>query len=165
MKTKIATIGGIAALAIAGTAVSVPAQAQYRDKISHDASKCSADGGPAVWVSISGVKESKGTIRVQSYRGTKADWLEKGRWINRIELPAKAGTMRVCMPLPAPGAYGIAARHDLDGDGATDLFGDGGAMSNNPSVSIFNLGKPNYKKVIFNVGSGVESISIQMRYR
>lgn len=165
MKTKIATIGGIAALAIAGTAVPVPAHAQYRDKISHDASKCSADGGPAVWVSISGVKESKGTIRVQSYRGTKADWLEKGRWINRIELPAKAGTMRVCMPLPAPGAYGIAARHDLDGDGATDLFGDGGAMSNNPSVSIFNLGKPNYKKVIFNVGSGVESISIQMRYR
>ena len=165
MKTSTATIAGTAALSLAGLAIAAPVQAQYREKISNDASKCAAEAGPAVWVSISGIKEGKGKIRVQSYRGTKADWLEKGRWIYRIEVPAKAGTMRVCMPLPAPGAYGIAARHDLDGDGSTDIFGDGGAMSNNPSVNIFNLGKPSYKKVLFNVGNGVESISIQMRYR
>ena len=42
---------------------------------------------------------------------------------------------------------------------------DGGAMSNNPSRNIFKLGKPSYKKTAFNVGSGVESISIRMRYR
>ena len=116
-------------------------------------------------VSINGIKESKGTIRIQSYRATKQDWLESGRWIYRMEAPAKAGTMRFCMPLPRPGHYGIAVRHDVNGNGKTDIFSDGGAMSNNPSINIFNLGKPSYKNVGFDVGNGVENISITMRYR
>lgn len=165
MKRKIAAITAGAALAITGLAATVPAQAQYREKISHDPGKCSAGKGPAVMVSVTDIKESKGTIRIQSYRATKADWLEKGRWIYRMEAPAKAGSMRFCMPLPGAGHYGIAVRHDLDGDGETDIFGDGGAMSNDPSINIFNLGRPSYKKVGFDVGDGVEKISIRMRYR
>lgn len=165
MTSRFLTISGVTLLAMAGLACSAPAEAQYRQKISHDTAKCSDGGGPAVWVNISGIKDSAGRIRVQSYRGTKQDWLEKGRWIYRMEAPAKAGTMRFCMPLPRPGTYAIAVRHDLDGDGETDLLGDGGAMSNNPSINIWNLGKPSYKKTAFNVGSGVETISIRMRYR
>ncbi|MEX0343174.1 MAG: DUF2141 domain-containing protein [Erythrobacter sp.] len=158
-------VAGIAGLALAGLAAPSPAEAQYRQKIRHDASKCAAGGGPAVWVTINDIKESKGTIRVQSYRGTKEDWLEKGRWIYRIEAPAKAGSMTFCMPLPAPGTYGIAARHDINGNGKTDIFADGGAMSNNPSINIFNLGKPSYRKTAFEVGPGVKTMSIRMRYR
>ena len=154
-----------AALATGALLVPAPAEAQYREKITNNPAKCAAGKGPAVMVSITGIKESRGTIRVQSYRATKQDWLEKGRWIYRMEAPAKAGTMRFCMPLPKAGHYGIAVRHDLDGDGETDIFGDGGAMSNNPSINIFNLGKPSYKKVGFDVGKGVENISIRMRYR
>ena len=116
-------------------------------------------------VTITDIKASSGTIRVQSYRGTKEDWLEKGRWIYRMEAPAKAGSMTFCMPLPAPGTYGIAVRHDVNGNGKTDIFADGGAMSNNPSINIFNLGKPSYKKTAFTVGAGVETMSIRMRYR
>ena len=163
-RTKIAA-SGIVALSLAGLAVSTPADAQYRQKITHDASKCAAGGGPAVWVTINGIKTSTGTIRIQSYRGTKQDWLEKGRWIYRMEAPAKAGSMTFCMPLPAPGKYGIAVRHDVNGNGKTDIFTDGGAMSNNPSINIFNLGKPSYKKTAFDVGNGVKTMSIQMRYR
>lgn len=156
---------GIAALALTALAAPAPAEAQYRQKITNDAGKCAAGGGPAVRVTITDIKESKGTIRVQSYRGTKEDWLEKGRWIYRMEAPAKAGSMTFCMPLPAPGTYGIAVRHDINGNGKTDIFADGGAMSNNPSINLFNLGKPSYKKTAFDVGSGVEKIAIQMRYR
>lgn len=165
MTSKLAAIAGTTALALTGLALTTPAQAQYREKILHDPSKCSAGKGPAVLVSITDIKESKGRIRIQSYRATKQDWLEKGRWIYRMEAPAKAGTMRFCMPLPKAGHYGIAVRHDLDGDGETDIFGDGGAMSNDPSINLFNLGKPSYKKVGFDVGSGVKNISIRMRYR
>jgi uncharacterized protein (DUF2141 family) len=163
-RTLIATTG-IAALALTALAAPAPAEAQYRQKISNDASKCKAGSGPAVRVTITDIKESRGTIRVQSYRGTKEDWLEKGKWIYRMEAPAKAGSMTFCMPLPGPGTYGIAARHDVNGNGSTDIFADGGAMSNNPSLNIFNLGKPNYKKTAFDVGPGVESMSIRMRYR
>jgi uncharacterized protein (DUF2141 family) len=72
--------------------------------------------------------------------------------------------MTVCMPVPAAGSYGIAVRHDVNGNGSTDLRTDGGAMSNNPSINIFNLGRPSYRSTAFNVGQDVRSIAIVMKY-
>ena len=164
---QVTTIGWtLAALGAGVMALAVPTAAQvvYRQKISHDMSKCAPGGGPAVRVTVNGVKSSDGKLRVQSYRGTSSDWLEKGKWINRIELPARAGTMTVCVPVPSAGTYGIAVRHDTNANGKTDLSRDGGGMSNNPSINILNLGKPNYKKTAFSVGDGVKSIAITMKY-
>lgn len=160
-----ATATALAAALVASIGAGVgPAQAQYTDKIANDMSKCRAGAGPSVMVTVSGIDSSRGTIRVQSYRATAGDWLAKGRWINRIEAPARAGTMMFCMPVPAAGSYGIAVRHDKNGNGKTDLRSDGGGMSNNPSINIFNLGKPSYTKTAFPVGDGVKSIRIEMRY-
>lgn len=156
----------LAALGAGTMALAMPGTAQdlYRQQISNDMRKCAPGAGPAVRVTITGVKSSQGKIRVQSYRGTKSDWLEKGKWIYRIEAPARAGTMTVCMPLPESGTYGIAVRHDANSNGKTDISQDGGGMSNNPSINIFNLGKPSYDKTAFTVNGGVERIAIQMKY-
>jgi len=148
-----------------GLGGAVPVYAQYRQKIGNDMSRCRSDSGPAVLVTVDGIKASTGRVRVQSYHATDADWLKKGRWLSRLDTAAKAGTMSFCVPVPSAGSYGIAVRHDLDGDGATDLLGDGGAMSNNPSINIFNLGKPSITKTAIAVGDGVKSIRVQMRYR
>lgn len=156
-------IAGIAALSTAILALSAPVAAQQQ-KISNDLGKCRSGNGPAVLVNIKGVKAGGGKIRVQSYRGTKAEWLKKGRWLNRIEAPADTGRMTFCMPVPASGTYGIAVRHDINGNGKTDISTDGGGMSNNPSINIFNLGKPSYKKTAFSVGNEVKPISITMKY-
>ena len=153
-----------AAVGIAALATAVPAAAQYRQKIGNDMSQCTRGSGPAVMVTVDGVKASQGRIRVQSYRANSSEWLGKGKWLNRIEAPARAGTMTFCVPVPATGSYGIAVRHDVNGNGSTDLRTDGGGMSNNPSINIFNLGKPSYTKTAFSVGNGVKSIRIQMKY-
>ena len=153
------TLGaGLAALAMAA-----PAQAQYANYLSHDPAKCRGNG-PAVRITVSGVKVGRGTLRVQLYRATKADWLETGRWLNRIEVPARAGAMSVCMPAPGPGTYGIAIRHDVNNNDETDLTQDGGGASNNPSFNIFNLGKPSYSKVGFSLGREVKTMTIRMHY-
>lgn len=146
----------LALLFVAGTA---KAEGQV---MSNDLSKCRS--GPSTLVQINGLKSGSGKVRVQSYRATAADWLTKGRWINRIEVPARAGSMTVCVPLPEAGSYGIAVRHDVNGNGKTDLTADGGGMSNNPSINIFNLGKPSYKKTAFSVGDAPRSITINMKY-
>lgn len=162
-----AKTGLLAAAAMATTlAVAITpadAAAQYRQKISNDMSRCQGSG-PAVRVNVTGITPGSGTVRVQLYRGTKADWLESGRWLYRIEAPARAGSMSFCLPAPSAGTYGVAVRHDVNGNGKTDLSKDGGGMSNNPSLNIFNLGKPSYTKTAFAVGNEVKSISIQMRY-
>jgi uncharacterized protein (DUF2141 family) len=156
--TALTLAAGLAVLALAG-----PAQAQFANYLTHDASKCRGNG-PAIRITVSDVKSSRGTLRVQLYRATRADWLETGRWLNRIELPARAGTMSVCMPAPGAGTYGIAIRHDVNGNDETDLTQDGGGMSNNPSINIFNLGKPAHTKVAFRLGQEVKAMTIRMRY-
>jgi len=148
-------------LCVALLAASVAANAEGQ-VISNDLSKCRS--GPSTLVQINGVKAGTGKIRVQSYHATSADWLVKGRWISRIEVPARAGSMTVCVPLPEAGSYGIAVRHDVNGNGKTDLSRDGGGMSNNPSINIFNLGKPSYTKTAFAVGNAPRTITITMKY-
>ena len=87
-----------------------------------------------------------------------------GRWLNRIELPARAGTMSICMPVPAAGDYAIAVRHDVNDNGETDISTDGGGMSNNPSINIFNLGRPSINRTKFTIGREVKPMAIRMRY-
>lgn len=160
MTRKILRLFAMATLAIG---LSAPANAQYRNEIRHSITPCQGSG-PAVWMQVTNVEGSSGTMRFQLYPGTSADWLESGRWINRIELPARSGTMMVCMPVPRPGNYAIAIRHDKNGNGRTDITRDGGGMSNNPSINVFNLGKPGIDKTRFTIGREVLPMSIRMRY-
>lgn len=153
--------GAIGALALTTAA---PAAAQYKQEVRNDMRRCEAGDGPAVLVTVEGVKSSAGKLRIQTYRGTAGDWLQKGRWLSRIEVPARAGRMTFCLPVPVAGTYAVAVRHDVNGNGDTDIRSDGGGMSNNPSINIFNLGKPSVSKTAFPVGNGVKPIRIQMKY-
>lgn len=153
----------LGAAGLVAAAVAAASAAQQRE-ISNDLEACRSGSGPALLVSVTRVKASSGKVRVQTYRATREEWLEKGKWISRIETAAKAGTMTFCLPVPETGTYGVAIRHDVNGNGKTDLSQDGGGMSNNPSINIFNLGKPSYTKVGVGVGKEVKSISITMKY-
>lgn len=152
------------AVCLFGMATAAPAFAQYRQEIRNDMGECAAGSGPALMVTVSGIKAGAGTLRVQTYRANASEWLAKGKWLSRMEVPARAGTMTFCVPVSAPGTYGIAIRHDINGNGKTDIRTDGGGMSNNPSINIFNLGKPSYTKVGVPVGDGVKAIRIEMKY-
>jgi uncharacterized protein (DUF2141 family) len=143
-------------------AISVPAAAG--SKISNDLSACNSGDGPALLVTVTGLKTATGKVRVQSYKATKADWLSKGAWLNRIETSASSTTMSFCLPLPASGSYGIAVRHDSNGNGKTDFRQDGGGFSGNPKLSIWNLGKPSVSKASIAVGNEVKRITINMQY-
>jgi len=158
------SMAAIFALGALGLIVATPASAQYKQELRNDMRRCTAGSDPAVAITVDGVKSSSGSIRVQAYRATPGEWLQKGRWLSRIEMPARAGTMTFCMPVPAAGSYAIAVRHDVNGNGDTDIRTDGGAMSNNPSINIFNLGKPSVSKTAFTVGNGVKAIRVQMKY-
>ncbi|TSB01324.1 DUF2141 domain-containing protein [Sphingorhabdus contaminans] len=158
MMNKYVALFAVSALAFgAGTAVA-------GQEISNDMSRCAAGKGPAVLVSVRGVKESAGKVRVQSYPATGSAWLAKGRWLHRLESRASAGTMNFCVPVPSEGRYGIAVRHDRNGNGKTDISSDGGGFSNNPSINILNLGKPSVGKVAFQAGPGVTQITINLKY-
>ncbi len=141
-----------------------PASGQYRQTIGNDMRACAPGSGPAVRLTVRGITSSQGKVRVQMYRATEGEWLAKGKWLSRIELPAQKGTMTFCVPAPKAGSYAIAVRHDVNGNGKTDIRQDGGAMSNNPSINVFNLGKPSVSKTRFDLGSGAQPMSVNMLY-
>jgi len=143
--------GAALAIGMASLIAATPAAAQYKQELRNDLRRCEPGSGPAVAVKVEGVKNSSGNVRIQSYRATPGDWLQKGRWLSRIEAPAA-------------GSYAIAVRHDVNSNGETDISTDGGAMSNNPSINIFNLGRPSVGKAAFVVGNGVTTIRVQMKY-
>ena len=165
MTTRNLRLSGAALLgALAAAGLSMPASAQqYRQELRHSVTPCQGSG-PAVWIHITDIESSTGTLRIQLYRGTRQDWLESGRWLHRIEVPARAGSRQVCMPVPSTGDYAIAIRHDTNGNGRSDITADGGGMSNNPSINIFNLGRPSIDRTRFSIGREVKTMTIRMRY-
>lgn len=163
---------GLTTLAlIAGTAIAfapaLSAQSGYANVISNDMSKCSGRKGPAVRLRITGLKSSSGNLFVRTYKASSSDWLKSKRYLTRLDARPRAGSMTVCIPLPSSGRYAIAVQHDINGNRATDFSTDGAGMSNNPEIGSF-LGiprPPSVGKAAFSAGSGVTSLSIQVRYR
>ena len=153
-------------LPVAALFAAAPALA-HSEVIANDLARCGESAkGPALLVDVRGFAAATGKVRVQSYPATKNAWLSKGAWLNRIDTVVRPsnGGMRFCMPVPEPGRYAIAVRHDRDGDGKTSISRDGGGFSNNPSISIFNLGKPSVEKAAVKVGPGVTRITIKLQY-
>lgn len=126
---------------------------------------CRAGNSPAILVEVEGIKSNIGTIRVQAYGGNPAHYFDKGSYIERIDMPTTSGR-EVCVPVPNPGVYAISVRHDVNGNGKSDLK-DGGGLSGNPRVSLWDLAlknKPASKSVQVKVGPGVTPVKIVLNY-
>lgn len=130
------------------------------------AALCDA-GGSAVLVQVDGLKSRTGTIRVQLYSNDTRTFLEKGEWLERVDIPvSRTGAMDVCLPVPKPGNYAVSVRHDLNGNGKSDRS-DGGGFSGNPDVSLGDLitkKKPSMSKAQFAVGNETRPIRVVLNY-
>ena len=122
--------------------------------------------GPAMLVHVEGFKARTGLLRVQTYGGDPAHYFDKGTYLDRVEVrPPATGPVEVCMPVPRPGTYAVSVRHDVSGDGKTEL-GDGGGMSGNPNLSLMDVvlkRRPSPNQVEIEV-RGVKTVRIVLNY-
>lgn len=159
----------VAALAlVAALAAPVAAQGYVYGRVaSNDLGHCNAGKGPAVHITVTGLKSSDGNLFVRAYPATKADWLVSKRYVVRVDAKPRAGSMTVCVPLPREGAFAIAVQHDANGNRQTDVSTDGAGMSNNPGIrKILGLvpRPPSVDKTRFTAGQGVTRMTISMQY-
>lgn len=143
------------------SAAPVPATAPI---LGRDAAFCAAGtNDSAVLVRVSGFKTRTGGLRVQLYGNNPDDFLAHGKKLRRVDLPVTpSGVMAVCIKTPSDGAYAIAVRHDVDGDGKSG-WNDGGGFSRNPHISLFSY-KPKFDQVVFRV-TGHTAIDVVLNYR
>jgi uncharacterized protein (DUF2141 family) len=133
-----------------------------------DASICGANSSSAVLVKITGLKSRVGAVRARTFLGANPKgWFDKKMALKRTEVRVPAtGPIEICMAVPKPGGYVVDVRHDANSDGKTDKA-DGAGASGNPDISLFSflLGKkPPASKVVVNVGTGVTTINVLVKY-
>ena len=171
MTAKFISLGARAALfPVACSLALAPAGAQaqrYAQVIGNDMSLCRSGGGPAVRVTIEGLRSNSGNLFVRTYYARSSDWLKSKRYLTRLDTSPRAGSMTVCVPLPSTGQFAIAVQHDVNGNREVDFSRDGAGMSNNPKIGNF-IGiplPPSVRKTSFTAGPGVTDMRITMRYR
>ena len=119
----------------------------------------------SVMVTVTNVKDSRGTITLDLHDDDPAKWLKKGFHVERMRVPAKKGETKMCVPILKPGVYAIALYHDRNGDRQfdknflgipTEPFG----ISNNPTIG---LSAPPLDSASFEVKGPLTPLTIKLR--
>ena len=151
-----------AAILTATLLASGPAAADPREASPNDPT-CRAGSRPAVLVRVAGLKNGSGKVRVQAYGPGPRDYLKKGAWAGRVDVPLNGRrSLDICLPLPAAGAYSIAVRHDANANKKSD-WNDGGGFSRNPRLGLTS--KPSFAETSIRVGNAPARINVVLNYR
>lgn len=153
------------ASAAMGAGLAMPASAQA-NTLGPAAARCNAND-TAVLVEVNGFKARTGTLRVQLYASNAKTYLEKGKWLERVDVPVtRAGAMRVCVPVDKPGNYLVSVRHDMNGNGKSDRS-DGGGFSGNPDMKLSDVvfkRKPSLTQTTFAVSAATRRVGVVLNY-
>jgi uncharacterized protein (DUF2141 family) len=148
---------GLIALLFATSASADPRETSPNDK------SCDSPSMPSMTVRVTGLKSGAGKVRVQAYGPGGATFLDKGRWVRRVDMPLNGRrSVDVCVPLPKPGQYAFVIRHDANANRKSD-WSDGGGFSRNPKLSL--MGKPSFAQTAVTVGDGPAKTNVVMNYR
>lgn len=155
---------GLLSIAAAAAALATPAAADAVI-LGPDAATC-VSGNRGVIVNVTGFKQRTGKVRVQLY-AAQSSFLDKGVWLQRVDVTVpSSGAAAICVPVASPGKYVVSVRHDLNGNGKSDMK-DGGGFSGNPDVKLTDLirkRKPSLSETSFSVGESTARINVVLNY-
>ena len=110
-------------------------------------------------VTVEGLKDQKGNLRVEVYPDNDRDFLVNR--MGRTEVPTPTGEPQICVQLPKPGRFAIVVHQDRDADNSFDVFSDGFGFSNNPKLGF---SKPDVDEVAFPTTGKVTHLTVDMHY-
>jgi uncharacterized protein (DUF2141 family) len=120
-----------------------------------------------LFVNVDNVRDARGLIAVTLYTDERRKFLAKRGSLYVGRVPARPGRTRICIHVPKPGTYALAAYHDADADRSFDRTGlglpdEGFGFSNNPPTFF---GLPNFDSVRIKVPRTNLSTTIRLHYR
>ncbi|KQN24786.1 hypothetical protein ASE86_00320 [Sphingomonas sp. Leaf33] len=149
-----------------GLLAATPATAQG---VAEESASCAGIRGPAIQVTVTGLKDRTGRLKLELYPGNADDFLKddtdlvrEGKVFRRTwaQTPA-TGAVVLCVRAPAPGRYALLLTHDRDGRNKFNFWRDGAGF-----VATGNLGRsrPKVDQAIVTVGQGVTPVTIRVQY-
>lgn len=154
------------AAALLAAPLASPAAAQI---LGPDADACARGRGPAVLVTVEGLKNDQGTVRAELYPADQADWLRddyelerEGKPFRRAEAAVpENGAVKLCLRAPAAGRFAIGVFHSTDGQRKFNVRQHGVGFANNPRLG---WSQPSVDKATVTVGPGVTEVPVVMNY-
>lgn len=155
-----------AAVAIALSSVSSAAHAQV---LGEDAAACTSGRGPAIEVTVIGLKDRNGRLKLELYPATEDDFLKddhdlvrEGKTFRRVwaNTPPSGG-VTLCIRAPAPGRYALLFTHDRDGKNKFNFWSDGAGFVSNQRLG---RSRPKVRQATIEVGNGVTRVNIRAQY-
>lgn len=126
--------------------------------------------GPAVIATAIGLKDRKGTLRLELYSAVDGEWLADDRDLVRdgkvfrrsvLTVPA-SGSVELCVRAPHAGDWSLALIHDRAGAKKFKLSTDGIGFSRNPRLG---LSQPKAEAAEITIGPGITRTNVVMNYR
>ena len=158
----------LAGMAAAGALLGLIAVGPY---VGGENAACGPDeAGPALKVDVVGLKDRRGTLRVELYPPNDADFLaddfrllEAGKSFRRLMIPTPTDTgVQLCIRAPRPGRYAVAVLQDRRGGKLKfSPWTDGAGFPGNPRLGT---SKPKASAASIEIGSGVTTTAITMNY-
>lgn len=149
---------------VAGLTATPPSFAQDQD---HASAECSgAPNDVVLLIAVTGVRNANGSVSVNLYPDSPDDFMKKGKWVERLRVPARAGEVTVCMPVPQSGRYAVSLFHDENGDRRLGrnwigIPNEGYGFSRDAPTP---LRLPHFEEAAIQTAPGVNRLQIKMRY-
>ena len=159
---RFAPLAAVLALAAAAPVLTAAAP------LGSDAAACETNK-PAILATIAGLKDRTGTVRLELYPATPADFtrpdyqlIGEGKVFRRVQVNAPAnGPVSLCVRVPAPGRYALLFIHDRDGQKKFNYRTDGAGV---PSNRRMGFSKPKVDSAIVSVGETTLPVTIRAQY-
>ena len=127
--------------ALALLSLATPAHAEI---VGQDAAACAVSAGPAILATLTGLRDRKGTVKLELYPPNADDFLKDDRDLiaehklfRRIEVSVPAnGPVQLCIRVPRAGGYALFAGHDRDGRNKFNFFTDGAGFPSNRKLGM-----------------------------
>jgi uncharacterized protein (DUF2141 family) len=128
------------------------------------------EDAPAFLVTVEGLKDRRGQLKLEVYPANDKDFLaddniliSQGKTFRRIEMPVpQRGPAQLCIRVPRPGRYALSLLHDRDSNRKFGLSVDGIGFAGNPRLG---MSQPKAEQASATATSRPTRITIVMNYR
>ena len=136
-----------------------------------EAARCRPhEPGPAILVTVEGLKDRTGNLRAEVYPAVEGDFLAddnvlvaQGKTFRRTVIPVPpTGPAQLCLRVPSVGAYALSVVHARSGGHGFSLLHDGIGFGSNPRLGH---AKPAADQARVVAHAGITPTTVVMNYR
>lgn len=131
-----------------------------------DAAACAGNDGPAIEVTVKGLKDRTGDLKLELFPANETDFLKddrdlraQGKFFRRVRVHTPpSGPVALCIKAPRPGRYALFFTHDRDGKNKFNFWTDGAGV---PTNQPLGRAKPALNQAIVNVPRRIVRVTIR----